>query len=510
MQKSGNEHTTLTRRRLLGNTARLGAAALASSLMPPNVRRALAAQVPSIASLKDIKHVVLLMQENRSFDHYFGTMAGVRGFNDPNALILPNGKSVFHQPDAASPKGYLLPFHLDTRRTNAQKLPSTSHAWEVQHEAWNQGKMDRWLPAHRKADGVHGPYVMGYHTRADIPFQFALAEAFTICDAYHCSVLGPTWPNRMYWMTGTIDPDGENGGPIIKNTLPEGGYTWTTYAERLEKAGVSWKVYEQQDNFGCNVLEYFKAFQDAPADSPLRLKGITPGPEGQFEYDAINDRLPAVSWIIPTSHQSEHPDFMPAAGAAFVASKIDAIAANPEVWAKTVFILDYDENDGIFDHVVPPTPPLGTPHEYLRAEPLRRGYHRGTSKQSIRESYDPTLPIGAGFRVPCIIVSPWTAGGWVCSQPFDHTSILQFLEKFTGVHESNITDWRRKTFGDLTSAFRFGDAKAHPPTLPDTSGPLTLALDEAGHLPKPVVPTNQQALPVQERGIRNRVPIEKR
>jgi phospholipase C len=332
---------------------------------------------------------------------------------------------------------------------------------------------------------VNGPYVMGYHTRADIPFQFALAEAFTICDAYHCSVLGPTWPNRMYWMTGTIDPDAEHGGPVIGNKLPKDGakaFTWTTYAERLEQAGVSWKVYQQKDNYGCNVLEYFKAFRTAPEDSPLRVKGTAVGLEGQFEYDAINDKLPAVSWIIPTSVQSEHPDFMPAAGAAFVASKIDAIAANPEVWAKTAFILDYDENDGIFDHVAPPVPPPGTPHEFVNG-----------------------LPVGAGFRVPCIIVSPWTAGGWVCSQPFDHTSVLQFLETFTGVREPNISDWRRKTFGDLTAAFRFDEASAEAPVLPDTTGPLTLAINEAARLPKPAVPGEGQAMPAQEKGRRKHI-----
>src|SRR5271155_2981341 len=222
----------LTRRQLLGGAGRLAIGAAASSLMPPNVRRMLAQRLPATSSLRDIKHVVMLMQENRSFDHYFGTMAGVRGFDDPQALKLPGGRSVFYQPDVVNPKGYLLPFHLDTHSTSAQKIPSTSHAWEVQHEAWNGGKMDQWLPAHRKADGVNGPYVMGYHTRADIPFQFALAEAFTICDAYHCSVLGPTWPNRMYWMTGMIDPDGLHGGPIISNKAPADGYTWTTYAER--------------------------------------------------------------------------------------------------------------------------------------------------------------------------------------------------------------------------------------------------------------------------------------
>jgi phospholipase C len=346
--------------------------------------------------------------------------------------------------------------------------------------------MDNWLPAHRKVEGAKAPYVMGYHTRADIPFQFALAEAFTICDSYHCSVMGPTWPNRMYWMTGTIDPEGKGGGPIIKNEALDDGYDWPTYAERLEEAGISWKVYQQDDNYECDVLELFKAYREAGEQSPLRLKGLARGPEGRFEYDALNDKLPAVSWIIPTSFQSEHPDYMPAAGAAFVASKIDAIAANPEVWAKTAFILNYDENDGLFDHVAPPVPPPGTPHEFVRG-----------------------VPIGAGFRVPCIIVSPWTAGGWVCSETFDHTSVLQFLEKFTGVKEENISEWRRKTFGDLVSAFRFDEDKAGPPQLPDALSPYSIAKYEAGNLPAPELPGADQKPPAQEKGERKRVPRSK-
>ncbi len=281
--------------------------------------------------------------------------------------------------------------------------------------------MDNWLPAHRKAEGDKAPYVMGYYTRDDIPFQFALAEAFTICDGYHCSVMGPTWPNRLYWMTGTIDADGKYGGPMTGNKEIPGGFRWTTYAERLQKAGVSWKLYQQKDNYGCNMLEYFKVFKEAGRNTPLYQRGMVREPDGKFEDDARHDRLPAVSWIIPRSVDCEHPDFMPAAGAAFVASKLDAIAANPAVWAKTAFIINYDENDGLFDHVPPPVPPPGTPGEFVKR-----------------------VPIGAGFRVPCIIVSPWTAGGWVCSESFDHTSVLRFLEKWTGVAEPNISEWRRR------------------------------------------------------------------
>ncbi|MEV7359082.1 alkaline phosphatase family protein [Kitasatospora sp. NPDC091276] len=468
----------ITRRRLLGSAAGAMGAAAAMSLLPPSVQRAVAAGVPKAGSLRDVQHVVLLMQENRSFDHYFGTLAGVRGFADPNALQLDDGRSVFYQPDSVNPDGYLLPFHLDTLTTSAQAIPSTSHSWSVQHRAWNGGKMDRWLPAHRSADGVNGPYVMGYYTREDIPFQFALAESFTICDNYFCSVQGPTWPNRLYWMTGSIGADGGQGGPIISNSAPE-PLTWKTYPEQLEAAGVSWQVYQEADNYGTNMLSLFKSFQQAAPGSALHRKGMTARPAGTFEDDARNNRLPAVSWILPTGYQSEHPDYLPAAGADYVASKIEAVASNPEVWAKTVFILNYDENDGLFDHVPPPVPPAATPGEFVGG-----------------------LPIGGGFRVPCIIISPWTVGGWVAGEAFDHTSVLQFLERFTGVRSATVTDWRRNAFGDLTSAFQFNGGVCKAPALPPTAEQLELAKYEVSNNPAPALPGAGQQFPTQEPGDR--------
>lgn len=470
----------LTRRRLFGAAGGVAAAAFAAEFLPPNVRRAMASPPPAgKGKLSDIKHVVLLMQENRSFDHYFGTLPGVRGFSDPQAMTLGTGRSVFHQPDPANPAGYLLPFHLDTRATNAQAIPSTGHSWKVQHAAWNGGRMDAWLPAHRAADGDDAPYVMGYHTRDDIPFQFALAQSFTVCDNYFCSVLGPTWPNRLYFMSGTIDPDGLAGGPVIVNHDPA-PYRWMTYPEALTEAGVSWRVYQEADNYGCNVLEYFGSFQRAPAGSALFRDGLRTYAAGRFEYDAAHDLLPAVSWIIPTSYQSEHPDYTPAAGADYVAAKIDAIASNPGVWHKTLFILTYDENDGLFDHVPPPVAPPGTPDEYVRGE-----------------------PIGAGFRVPCVLVSPWTQGGWVAGEAFDHTSTLRLLERLTGVRVPNLGAWRRRTFGDLTSALGL-PARGRPPRLPDTKRPLARAADAVMRLPPPDFPDGDQTPPRQEKGSRPR------
>lgn len=466
----------VSRRKLLGSALGAGGLAAAASLLPPNLRRAMAEPLHKPGSLDDIEHLVVLMQENRSFDHYFGTMPGVRGFDDPNMAKLPDGRSVLYQPDGKNPDGYLLPFHLDTRKTSAQAIPSTSHAWNVQHSAFNHGAMDNWLPAHRKADGdADGPYTMGYYDRGDIPFHFALAESFTICDAYHSSILGPTWPNRFYHWTGMVDPNGTGGGPVISNVVKE-PYRWTTYPERLTAAGVSWHVYQEEDDYGCNPLEFFKPYQDSSPHDELYRHGMTIGAADRFAYDAKHDRLPTISWIVPTSPQCEHPDYLPASGADYVARQLDAVAANPDVWHKTLFILNYDENDGLFDHVVPPTPPEGTPDEFVDG-----------------------LPIGAGVRVPCMLISPWTQGGFVASEPFDHTSVLRFMERLTGVRESNISAWRRKTFGDLTSALGFSHSRRFPP-LPPTKPLLWRAEREVATLPPAQIPGKDQTPPHQGPG----------
>jgi len=333
------------------------------------------------------------MQENRSFDHYYGTLSGVRGFSDTNAARLPNGRPVFYQPDPANPDGFLLPYRLNTTNTAAQAVPSLSHDWGPQHSALDGGKMDNWVPAHIAADGAtNGPYTMGYYTRQDIPFQYALADAFTLFDNYFCSVIGPTGPNRDMWLSGTIDPNGLAGGPSLTTSGPNAEFTWTTYPERLEAAGVSWKFYHEANTAtGLPTLNHFTQYFSAQPGNPLFDKAMANSPVGSFEYDVANDQLPTVSWLLPPAGFDEHPNASPAAGATYVASKIDAIAANPEVWAKTVFILSYDENDGFFDHVIPPNPPKGTPDEYVTL----------TSKTGTDGD---DLPVGLGYRVPCIIV----------------------------------------------------------------------------------------------------------
>ena len=470
--------TALSRRALLAGAAGLGAAAAASSIfLPPNVRKALAsADVPrpGEGSINDIEHVVFLMQENRSFDEYFGTFPGVRGFGDPSAMRLANGNSVFQQPDASHADGYLLPFRMNTATTSAQATPGLSHGWSDQHAAWDNGAMDGWV-------GAKGAQTMGYYAQSDIPFHWALADAFTVCDAYHCSVLGPTNPNRLYMWTGMLDPNGTGGGPITDDSPAYNNpiVRWTTYPERLTKAGITWRVYQEDDNYDDNALAWCEQYATADPSSVLWQSAMIKKPAGWFEDDAINDRLPQVSWLVAPSAQCEHPNWMPAAGAQYIASKIDAIAANPKVWAKTAFILMYDENDGYFDHVLPPTAPAGTADEYVDSQ-----------------------PIGLGFRVPCVIVSPWTVGGYVATETFDHSSLVRFLETRFGVTEPNISAWRRQTVGDLTSAFQFGQAQPFPDrnwalTVPSTTLTLLTAQHEVATNPAPTVPAVNTA-PVQD------------
>jgi phospholipase C len=490
-----------SRRQLLKGGLAAGTGAALAAYLPDSVRRAMAAADPSASfDPSQVKHIVLLMQENRSFDHYFGTLKGVRGFSDPGAIRLASGRSVFEQPDPSNPDGYLLPYHLNSTTSAAQAIPSLSHAWQVQHASWNEGNMDGWLRAHIASDSdASGPYTMGYYNSTDIPFQYALANAFTICDNYFCSVLGPTHPNRYMWMTGTIDPDGLHGGPALDNNAPNGTYSWTTTAERLESAGISWKCYQQADNYGTNVLEFFSQFINAPQSSSLYQNafgvstlyggGTASNPTMAFEEDCANGTLPTVSWLFPTSVASEHPSYLPAAGAQFVASKVEALAANEELWNSTVFILNYDENDGLFDHVPPITPPKGTTDEFV-------------TLNSPGGTPGGGLNVGSGFRVPAIVVSPWTVGGYVCSEAFDHTSVLRFIERVTGITETNISAWRRRTFGDLTAAFQAAEKPA--PSIPQATPSATASelsyQTQQSKLPLPMFPGKSQSTPVQQPG----------
>jgi phospholipase C len=290
---------------------------------------------------------------------------------------------------------------------------------------------------------------MGYCERADIPFYFALAEAFTLCDNYYCSVLGPTYPNRLYSMSGMIDPKGEHGGPLVETKQGNYEFTWTTMPEQLSAKGVSWKVYTSPE-FGAldNVLTFFKAYKTNPGLAALGLKPTYPT---DFLADLRNNELPQVSWINTAGLETEHPGLStPRVGESVVGTLLRNLLKHHEVWKKTALFLTWDENGGFFDQVAPPVPPAGTEGEYLTVPDIT-GNDEGI-----------TGPIGLGFRVPLLIVSPFSRGGFLSSDVFDHTSLLRFLETRFGVEVPNLSAWRREHTGDLTSAFNFAEPDRKP------------------------------------------------
>jgi phospholipase C len=577
-----------SRREFIRKAALLSGAAGIFSGLPASVQKAFAIDPAAGSTYLDAEHIVVLMQENRSFDHCYGTLKGVRGFKDPRAVTLPDGDPVWFQKNASG-EAY-APFRLNIKETKSTWTGSLPHSWPNQVDARNNGKYDKWLIAKPSGNQefAKAPLTMGYYNRTDIPFYYALADAFTVCDQNFSSSLTGTTPNRLYLWTGTVrDEQNENSYANVRNenvSYSEEA-NWTTFPERLEDLGVSWKIYQNElslasgltseedqwlSNFTDNPIEWFSQYQvrfsathrrymrSVAAGFPVQIEQLeqtvaklasgTMGggeqiakqlaaakrelinkkrlleaakivnekytdeafvqltekqqslhskafttntgdpdyrsietytyedgdtqrtmnlPKGdilhQFRQDVTNGSLPTVSWIVGPENFSDHPG-APWYGAWLVSEVMDILTKKPEVWRKTIFILCYDENDGYFDHVPPFVPPdpyvrgagkvssgIDTRVDYVTLEQDLKKKERKECRES---------PVGLGYRVPLVIASPWSRGGAVCSQVFDHTSILQFMEKFLShklgkeVKETNISSWRRAVCGDLTAAFR--------------------------------------------------------
>lgn len=563
-----------------------------AGVIPPVVARAYAITPAPGTSYLDAEHVVVLMQENRSFDHMFGTLRGVRGFNDPRALRQADGTSIFLQRDRDG--NAYLPWHVSIKDTRATWMGSLPHNRDDQIDAWNGGAHNNWIEAkrYRNKEYEHIPGTMGFCTRDDIPFYYALADAFTVCDQNYCSIMTGTAPNRLMMWSGTVRENHDTDTLVYlrnEQTHP-GALAWTSYGERLQRAGISWKCYQNQlwcegsldpeaelwlGNYGDNSHERFQAYplafapwyrdyvkgviDEAQANllarqaeirqeharlepgSPearrieallgayarqlerleakrswgrsslselsaaqleLRSRGlqINSGdpdfekltqiaveldggtdyisvPKGdvlyQFRKDVRENKLPTVSWLVAAGNFSDHPA-RPWYGAWYVSEVLKILTENPDFWKKTIFILTYDENDGYFDH----SPP------YVAADPNRHETGGASAGIDVGQEYcslqDELLqgvppdqaragPTGLGYRVPMIIASPWSRGGWVNSEVCDHTSILRFLETFLekkygkSVIETNISAWRRVVCGNLESNFRRFDSD--PPEL---------------------------------------------
>jgi phospholipase C len=550
------------------------------SVLPSSIQRALAINPAAGSTYLDAEHVVILMQENRSFDHSYGMLRGVRGFNDPRAITLPNKNVVWLQTNEAGET--YVPFRLNIKETKSTWMGSLPHSWPNQVDARNDGKYDKWLIAKKSGhrDYLKMPLTQGFYSREDIPFYYSLADAFTVCDQNFCSSLAGTTPNRLYLWSGTVreKPNTDAYANIRnENVTDDNEASWTTFPERLEQNDISWKIYQNElsirtglsdeedswlSNFTDNPIEWFRQYNiryhtkyqdylkatlqvlpgeikalqtrvrggNVSSDEAIQLhkqieeksllaeflqaelkewsaenfeklsafhknihkkayttnvkdpdyRSITTvkyhdgdieheakAPMGdvlhQFRSEVNSGQLPTVSWLVAPENFSDHPG-APWYGAWYVSEVLDILTKNPEVWKKTIFILCYDENDGYFDHV----PPYVVPHPHkahsgktskgIDAEVEFVTLEQDMKKKEKRESRE--SPIGLGYRVPLVIASPWNRGGNVCSEVFDHTSILQFLEKFVShksgkkVVEENISAWRRTICGDLTSTFK--------------------------------------------------------
>jgi phospholipase C len=561
----------------------LGAGALAGTF-GPTIEKALA--IPAnhrTGTINDVEHIVILMQENRPFDHHFGTLRGVRGFSDPRAVKinfpLQSGgivkASVYLQPAGATnvANGFgvpansgnlggpangvavIPPFRVDPKKFGVANLglsylPGTDHSWAGTHAAWNLGQYDRW-PIEK------GPIAMSYFTRDDIPYHFALADAFTVLDGYYHSIMGPTNPNRCYMWTGCIGnvdylgaggTDGFGSGPATNNGISPLGHPWLweTFPEVLDKGGVTWKIYQDlagatfapdfgdgapaddfSGNFTDNSVLYFAQYAASKPGTSLFDNGCTGtqlalnkpaagasdaawkawalGLFEPFKADVQRGKLPQVSWLVAPAGYSEHSDWPVDYGAWYISQVLDILVSNPEVFSKTVFIINYDEADGSFDHCVPPSPPPVFPASPDTGDSTV-DYHN-----EIVTTSDPQGPIGLGNRVPALVISPWSKGGYVNSQVFDHTSTIQFIEKRFGVHERNISPWRRAVCGDLTSAFNFKDPNGTSDNgdrlkLPSTAQFLPSVNELSGtSTPPTIVPTKDGVIigiPEQEEGVR--------
>ncbi|MFY0255445.1 phosphocholine-specific phospholipase C [Chitinophaga sp. 30R24] len=565
-----------SRREFLKKSFLLSGAAGLSTMMPASIQKALAIDPAPGSTFLDAEHIVILMQENRSFDHCFGTLQGVRGFNDPRAVWLPDEKRVWFQTNEQGDT--YAPFRLNIKDTKATWMGDLPHSRPSQVDAYNNGRYDKWLIAKKsgKKEYAEMPLTLGYYNREDLPFNYAMADAFTICDQNYCSAMTSTTPNRSFFWTGKIthEVDGLPKAHIRNDDYSYAKLPWKTFPELLEENNIAWKFYQNElscgggfkgeerawlANFGCNLLEFFAAYHvkfseryvkalmkqvetlpdeinklqeaspssDSAADKiradiakkqavldnatsellkwnkesydkltaqqqslyhrAFVVNSNDPGyrsittvkyndgktereitvPAGdvlyQFREDVKNGQLPAVSWLAGPQNFSDHPS-APWYGAWYISEILDILTANPEVWKKTIFIVTYDENDGYFDHVVPfsisdnKKPGTGkvsagidTEVEHVR---LANELAQGINPKQAREA-----PIGLGFRVPMLIASPWSRGGKVCSQVFEHTSTLQFLETFFNkklnkkLYLENISQWRRTISGDLTAAF---------------------------------------------------------
>ena len=367
-----------------------------------------------------IDHVVFVMQEDRTFDNYFGTYPGADGW--------PEGFSLPVDPSDPS-QGVAVPYELDVTRT-----PSLPHSSSAMRDAMNGGKLDSFVSAAETYGATDGKLALGYYDSDAIPYYWGLADRYVLADRWFSSVAGPSFPNHLYAYSATRT---SLDGSSVYDSVPAQGMDILTLFDRLEEAGVSWKVYVQGYDPESNFRnpEARLGLTDAAAqliwvplvgiprfvDDPVLSSKIVD--INQYFIDAREGNLPAVAWITP-SGLSEHPPGDLTLGHFFAFDLLEALMMS-EAWWNSAFIITWDEWGGWADHVVPP---------------------------QVDED-------GYGLRVPALIVSPWAKEGYVDSTIYDHTSPIALVNT---LYDLEPLATRDAAAADLTEAFDFTQEPRHP------------------------------------------------
>jgi phospholipase C len=325
--------------------------------------------------VRGITTMVVVMMENRSYDHYLGARSLLEGLPGDGLTADMSNPDVDETP-------------ISIYRETDFCVADPPHGWEQSRVQWNSGANDGFLRAYRAAhDGKKlAPYVMGYFGREDIPLTWALADHYASCDRWFSSVMGPTWPNRMYLHSG------QSGGFMV-NDLPTGGFNWPSVHHQLNDAGVPWAYYYSD-------LPFVPLWKDLPTEGTIKRF------MSDFFDDAEAGTLPPATFVEPGfTINDDHPPHHPIRGQAFLASVYAALASSPQ-WNNCLLVVTYDEVGGFFDHVSPPQ---------AADERAKAGFDQ------------------LGFRVPTVVAGPYVKAGHVSSVVRDHTSVLAHMGRMFGL-----------------------------------------------------------------------------
>jgi phospholipase C len=320
---------------------------------------------------------VVVMQENRSFDHYF---QGLPAYGQPAAEVAPPG---YANPDPEHPGAPVKP-HLLTDLC----VPDLPHSWKAVHDQYANGAMNGFVAA-ANPDGARA---LGYYDERVLPFYYALANTFAIADHYFSATLGPTWPNRMFALAGSSLGH-------VKNTPPPRRDEEFSIFHQLEKKGIGWAIYSEAGSF---EEEIFPALAAERGDHTKTMK--------EFFADARAGTLPPFAWVESemdgVESTDEHPPGNVQVGQRFVAKVVSATMASPQ-WGRAALVLTYDEHGGFYDHV--PPPPACAPDDVASTA--------GGAK------FD-----RLGVRVPFAVVSPFARPHYVSHTVYNHASLLRMIE----------------------------------------------------------------------------------